>query len=98
MSWMFEVYYKSPVDLAREETISRAVSSHGGELTLRELPNDVTPVLEGVEAETSQPWSPSEGPIILTFEFASQAVAEEAAAALRADGEHVEGPCDYGDG
>jgi hypothetical protein len=36
------------------------------------------------------------GPIVLTYEFAERDRAEAAARALRARGEHVEGPQDYG--
>ena len=35
--------------------------------------------------------------ICLTFDFPSSAAAESAAIAIRAHGEHVEGPYDYGD-
>jgi hypothetical protein len=37
-----------------------------------------------------------DGSVILTYEFAEQSRAEAAASALRARGEHVEGPQDYG--
>jgi len=37
------------------------------------------------------------GPVCLTFEFNDYQVAEEAASSLRSQGEHVEGPVDYGD-
>lgn len=37
------------------------------------------------------------GPVCLTFEFSNLAVAEQAAVSLRSQGEHVEGPSDYGD-
>jgi hypothetical protein len=37
------------------------------------------------------------GPVCLTFEFNDLAVAQEAATLLRSQGEHVEGPMDYGD-
>lgn len=37
------------------------------------------------------------GPICLTYEFKGLQEAQEAASRLRADGEHVEGPMDYGD-
>jgi hypothetical protein len=37
------------------------------------------------------------GPVCLTFEFASYPEAHEAASRLRSQGEHVEGPMDYGD-
>lgn len=37
------------------------------------------------------------GPVCLTFEFADRRVADQAASRLRASGEYVEGPVDYGD-
>ncbi len=37
------------------------------------------------------------GPVCLTFEFSDRGIAEEAATTLRSQGEHVEGPSDYGD-
>jgi len=37
------------------------------------------------------------GPICLTYEFNDLQVAQEAASSLRSQGEHVEGPMDYGD-
>ncbi len=37
------------------------------------------------------------GPICLTYEFQDLRVAEQAASCLRVQGEHVEGPVDYGD-
>lgn len=37
------------------------------------------------------------GPVCLTFEFSDQGIAQEAASSLRSQGEHVEGPCEYGD-
>ncbi len=36
MSYMFEVYYKSPVDLKKEEEITGAVARLGGSLDCRE--------------------------------------------------------------
>ncbi len=36
MSYMFEVYYKSPIDLKKEEEITGAVASLGGSLDCRE--------------------------------------------------------------
>jgi hypothetical protein len=35
--------------------------------------------------------------ICLTFEFADRAQAEDVASSLRKEGEHIEGPMDYGD-
>jgi hypothetical protein len=37
------------------------------------------------------------GSVCLTYEFDELRVAEQAASCLRARGEHVEGPVDYGD-
>jgi len=37
------------------------------------------------------------GPVCLTYEFNGFQEAEEAASRLRTQGEHVEGPMDYGD-
>jgi hypothetical protein len=37
------------------------------------------------------------GPVSLTFEFAGFPEAQEAASRLRSQGEHVEGPMDYGE-
>jgi len=37
-----------------------------------------------------------DGPVCLTFEFPELQVAQEAASSLRSQGEHVEGPMDYG--
>lgn len=40
MTVMFEVYYKSPADPRREETITDRVSRLGGRLSYREVPSD----------------------------------------------------------
>jgi hypothetical protein len=80
MSVMFEVYYRSPPDVCKEEALSARVSSLGGRLTFREVPQ---------EHEM--------GGVCLTYEFDAWEQAEVAAEALRQQGEHVEGPCDYGD-
>ncbi len=37
------------------------------------------------------------GAVCLTFEFSDLQLAQQAAACLRSQGEHVEGPVDYGD-
>ena len=37
------------------------------------------------------------GPVSLTYEFGDLQVAHQAASSLRAQGEHVEGPVDYGE-
>jgi hypothetical protein len=80
MSFMFEVYYRPPVDLQREATLTERVTGLGGRLTYRESPED--------GAGRS---------ICLTYEFAQREQAEAAAQMLRKQGEHVEGPADYGD-
>jgi hypothetical protein len=38
MSFMFEVYYKAPVDLKKEEEITGVVARLGGTLDFRETP------------------------------------------------------------
>jgi len=38
MSFMFEVYYKPPVDEAREEALQQQVTKFGGQLDFREVP------------------------------------------------------------
>jgi len=81
MSFMFEVYYKAPINKNREKLISREAMRFGVELTFREEPGPRDDVRQS---------------ICLTYEFDNLAKAEEAAEALRILGEHVEGPCDYG--
>jgi hypothetical protein len=44
-----------------------------------------------------EPEAVSTGPVCLTYEFGDWTVAEQAASCLRREGEHVEGPMDYGD-
>ncbi len=82
MSFMLEVLSKSSLDMRREAMIAESVSRFGGHLSCREEPDDV---------------DFAAGPICLTFEFANRQVAQEAASCLRSQGEHVEGPVDYGD-
>ena len=79
MSYMFEVYYRSPVDPDREADLTQRVTALGGRLDYREPP-------QGDE----------NGSICLTFEFDRGDEAETAARVLRQQGEHVEGPVDYG--
>jgi hypothetical protein len=79
MSWMVEVYYKEPSDVAREELLTRKVAEYGGSLTYREVPS---------EEDISRS-------IILTYEFEIGSQATLAADQLRSLGEHVEGPCNY---
>ena len=43
-----------------------------------------------------EPGSAGVGPVCLTYEFDAFPQAEEAASRLRSQGEHVEGPMDYG--
>jgi hypothetical protein len=77
MSFMFEVYYRPPVDAQKEAALTERVSKLGGRLSYREDPNGRTGVC-------------------LTYEFEDRDRAEAAARALREQGEHVEGPGDYG--
>ncbi len=44
-----------------------------------------------------EPDDGSGGPVCLTYEFAGFSEARKAAARLRAEGEHVEGPATYGE-
>jgi hypothetical protein len=80
MSFMFEVYYREPVDLVREERLTNLLDRFGGSLTCRD-----EPLPSGLSRA-----------ICLTFEFDERSAAEAAAAELYRLGEHVEGPCDYG--
>ena len=84
MSFMFEVYYCTPTDAAREERISVEVELFGGRLTCR---NDPDPALSRVSEA-----------VCLTYEFDALQAANAAAERCRATGEHVEGPCSYGPG
>jgi hypothetical protein len=43
MSYMFEVYYRPPADPAREAALAECVSSHGGRLDYREVPDGNEP-------------------------------------------------------
>ena len=79
MSVMFEVYYSPPADIGREGMLTARVSSLGGRLSYREVPEDKR-----------------EGSVCLTYEFDDRDQASRAAALLREQGEHVEGPVDYG--
>jgi hypothetical protein len=79
MTFMFEVYYRSPADPRKEAALTERVSQLGGHLTYREVPEE------------------SGRAVCLTYEFDGQDQAEVAAKSLRAQGEHVEGPMDYGD-
>ena len=77
---MLEVYYRSPADPDKEETLTQRVAALGGRLDYRETPQ-----------------SDANGSICLTFEFGRRDEAEAAARALREQGEHVEGPVEYGE-
>jgi hypothetical protein len=44
-----------------------------------------------------EPDASAPGPVCLTFEFNDLGIGQEAATSLRSQGEHVEGPSDYGD-
>jgi hypothetical protein len=79
VSYIFEVYYKPPVDLKKETSLLERVTKFGGRLDYREEPNNI----------------PS-GSICLTYEFEDPDQAAVAAECLRQQGEHVEGPQDYG--
>jgi hypothetical protein len=79
MSYMFEVYYRSPEDPTREAMLTECVSRLGGRFDYREAPT------EGLS-----------GGVCLTFEFSDVDRARAAAELLRAQGEYVEGPVDYG--
>lgn len=79
MNYMFEVYYRSPSDSAREERITHEAKCLGGKLSYRE---------EGdTEGDSSA--------ICLTYEFPDRAMAEEAADKLRQLGEYVENLQEY---
>jgi hypothetical protein len=80
MTYMFEVYYKAPADLEKEAALLKRVSKMGGRLDFREEPENNS----GPQA------------VVLTYEFDDRDRADEAAEALRQQGEHVEGPQDYG--
>jgi hypothetical protein len=77
---MFEVYYRPPVDAGKEAKLTALVSSLGGRLDYREVPE-----------------RDGDHGICLTYEFDDRDQAEAAAQKLLEQGEHVEGPCDYGD-
>jgi hypothetical protein len=74
MSYMFEVYYKGPVDQLRELKITNEVRRCSGRLTYREEPDVGGP----------------SSAICLTFEFDELKSAEKASGFLRQAGEHVE--------
>jgi hypothetical protein len=81
MSAMFEVYYKRPQDPEREARLTEQVVALGGRFDC---------------------WEESEIPgvcdyVCVTYEFDDWRQADVAAEILRGQGEHVEGPCDYGD-
>jgi hypothetical protein len=80
MSYMFEVYYKAPVDLNKEEEITGVVARLGGALDYRETPDDAG----------------TNNAVCLTYEFHELESARAAADALRQRGDHVEGPVSYG--
>jgi hypothetical protein len=80
MSYMFELYYRAPPDLAREERLIQQAAGYGGRRDYREDPS------EG---------SPSQA-VVLTFEFDDENSAHQAAEHFRQSGEHVEGIGEYG--
>lgn len=79
MSFMFELYYRLPVDEKREVCIENEVAEFGGRLDFRE---------ENSASDTRRC-------VCLTFEFDDLARAQSAAKSLRSMGEHVEGPEPY---
>jgi len=79
MSYMFEVCYKAPADLKKENALTQRVAVMGGRLDFREETNGKM------------------DSVCLTYEFDNYDSALKAANALREQGEHVEGPADYGD-
>ena len=80
MSYMFEVYYKPPADRKKEAVVTNRVASLGGRLDYREEDSEE----RGMAG------------VCLTFEFDDLEKAAKAAEVLRQNGEHVEGPVDYG--
>jgi hypothetical protein len=81
MSWMFEVYYKAPVDTQLEARIRAAILPWEGAVTCHETPG---------------PGEPRQV-VVVTCESPTEEQADQAAEALRHAGYHVEGPYDYGD-
>ncbi len=77
MSFMLEVFYRSPSDASRESAITERVQTFAGQPSYRE------------DAEPGRS-------ICLTYEFPSWEAAQRAASDLQRQGEHVEGPVDYG--
>jgi hypothetical protein len=81
MSVMFEVYYRRPQDHEREARLTEQVTQLGGRFDF---------------------WEESHIPgvcnyVCLTYEFDDWPQANAAADILRQQGEHVEGPSQYGD-
>ena len=76
MTWAFDLYYKPPVNYAKEEALAQRVRSLGGRFDFRE--------------------EPAGAGICLTYEFDDVNTAERSALLLREQGEHVEGPYEYG--
>ena len=81
MSSIIEIYYRLPVDHAKEMRIAELAGPHGGRLDFRE------------EVETPKVCSY----VCLTYEYYLFAEALAAAESLRACGFHVEGPSEYGE-
>lgn len=74
MSFMFEVFYKAPVDDAREQKIAAEIAQWKGKLIYREEPES--------GGATSA--------VCLTFVFGELSFAENASERVRQLGEHVE--------
>ena len=81
MSTIIEVYCPHPVDPSHEMGLKEQMTALGGRFHFREE-NAIAAVSEHV---------------CLTFEFNNWEDSDHAAGILRAQGEHVEGPCEYGD-
>ena len=81
MSYLFEVYYKGPQDVTREERLTKGVVAYGGRFDFWEK-SEISNVCNYV---------------CLTFEFDDYSQAERAVGILGQQGEHVEGPGLYGD-
>ncbi len=82
MSYIFEVYHRSPLDAGEEIDLTQDVLRLGGRLDFRE------------EGDGN---SERRAAVCLTYEFDELDQAEKAAQLLRSKGAHVEGPVAYGE-